>query len=190
MNYLYLGETNAAGRYAFGFSCKGDAPSQLLVDAPGYETYDVRDPSQGANPLKITLSRVVPPHAPPIVKEPASETLFAERTMVVTVPAGERVALKVADLWTGPQDAIPDCASGYLRFTWIVRDPYPDGREDLAFETFIPQGNGQTQVLARGATGQTNAGSCDSLTLFNSSLEDYRVELRYAAGLIGYSFAR
>jgi hypothetical protein len=190
LNNLYMGETSATGRYAFSFSCKGDAPSRLLVDAPGYETYEVLDASRTADPLKIALKRVVPPHAPPIVKVPADETLFAERVMVVKIPAGERVTLKVNDLWTGPGDAIPDCAGGYLRFTWIVREPYPDGREELAFETFIPQGNRQTQVIASGATGQARAGSCDSLTLFNSSLQDYRVELRYAAGLIGYSFAR
>jgi hypothetical protein len=189
-NNLYMGETNAAGRYAFGFSCNGDAPSRLLVDAPGYEKYEVVAPSRTVNPLKIALKRLVPPHAPPIVKETADETLFSERVMVVKVPAGERVTLKVADLWTGPGDAIPDCASGYLRFTWIVREPYPDGREDLAFETFVPQGNGQTQVIASGATGQAKAGSCDSVALFNSSLQDYRVEIRHAAGLIGYKFAR
>ncbi len=139
---------------------------------PGYETYDVVGPSRTVNPLKLALKRVVPPHAPPIVKEPTDETLFAERVLVEKVPAGERVILKVADLWTGPQDAIPDCATGYLRFTWIVREPYPDGREDLAYEIFIPQGNGQTRVIASGATGQTIVGSCDSLALFNSSLHD------------------
>ena len=67
----------------------------------------------------------------------------------------------------------------------IVREPYPDGREDLVFETFIPQGNGQTQVIASGATGSATAGWCDDLKLFNSSLQDYWVEIRYAAGMMG-----
>jgi hypothetical protein len=130
------------------------------------------------------LKPTVPPHAPPIVKQ-SGETLFSESVQVVKVPAGERVHLKVFDLWKGPGDVPPECARAYLRFTWIVREPYPDGREDLAFETFIPRGNGQTQVIGRGATGSATAGWCDELTLFNSSLQDYWVEIRYAAGMTG-----
>jgi hypothetical protein len=185
LNRPYLGETSAAGRYTWSFPCKGDAQSRLVVDAPGYATYELQDPSRAANPLRIALKALIAPHAPPIVKGSDNETLFDENVMVVDVPAGEGVPLKVFDLWKGPGDVLPECAKAFLRFTWIVREPYPDGREDLAFETFIPQGNGQTQVIGSGATGSTTAGWCDELTLFNSSLQDYWVEMRYAAGITG-----
>ena len=61
------------------------------------------------------------------------------------------------------------------------------GDDDVigAAALFIPQGNGQTRVIASGATGSATAGICDSLTLFNSSLQDYWVEIRYAAGMAG-----
>jgi len=128
------------------------------------------------------LKPPVPPHAKPIVKQ-SGEILYGDNVQVVKVPAGERIHLKVFDLWKGPGDVAPECASAYLRFTWIVREPYPDGREDLALETFIPQGNGQTQVIGSGAAGEATAGYCDDLWLFNSSLQDYRVEMRYASGI-------
>jgi hypothetical protein len=128
-----------------------------------------------------------PPHAPPIVKENKDEKLYGENVLVVQVPAGKRVTLKVMDLWKAPETApVPSCAEAYLKFTWIVRQPYPDGREDLAFETFIPMGGGHTQVIGSGATGSATAGWCDELTLFNSSLHDYWVEIRYAAGHVGF----
>ena len=185
LNRLTMGETNAAGRYTWRFPCKGDAQSRLVVDAPGYGTYELQDPSRAANPLRIALKAVIAPHAPPIAKENNDEKLWGESVKVVQVPAGERVTLKVSDLWKAPGDVVPECAAAYLRFTWIVREPYPDGREDLAFETLIPQGNGQMQVIASGATGLATAGWCDDLKLFNSSLQDYRVEIRYAAGMMG-----
>jgi hypothetical protein len=184
LSRLYMGETDAAGRHTWSFPCKGDAQSRLVVDAPGYETYELQNPSQAANPLKIALKALVPPHAPPIVKESDNETLFDENVMVVKVPSGERVTLKVFDLWKGPGDAVPECAKAYLRFTWIVPEPYPDGREDLAVETMIPMGNGRTEVIGSGATGTASTGWCNEITLFNSSLQDYRVEIRYAAGMM------
>jgi hypothetical protein len=58
--------------------------------------------------------------------------------------------------------------------------------EDLAVETFIPMGNGQRQVIGSGATGAATAGWCDELTLFNSSLQNYWVEIRYGAGHVGF----
>jgi hypothetical protein len=134
--------------------------------------------------LRIALKVVVPPHAPPIVRE-NDEVLYGENVMVVKVPAGERVTLKVFDLWKAPVDMPPECARAYLRFTWIVREPYPDGREDLAVETLIPMGNGRTEVIGSGATGSASTGWCNEITLFNSSLQDYRVEMRYAAGMMG-----
>ena len=135
----------------------------------------------------VPVKTPTPPHAPPIVKENKDEKLYGENVMVVQVPAGKRVTLKVMDLWKAPGDApLPACAEAYLRVTWIVRQPYPDGGEDLAFETFIPMGNGQTQVIGSGATGSATAGWCDELTLFNSGLQDYWVEIRYAAGHVSF----
>jgi hypothetical protein len=65
-----------------------------------------------------------PPHAPPIVKESANEKLYGEKVMAVQVPAGQRVSLKVMDLWRAPEASpLPSCAEAYLRFTWIVRKP-------------------------------------------------------------------
>ena len=77
----------------------------------------------------VPVKTPTPPHAPPIVKENKDEKLYGENVMVVQVPAGKRVTLKVMDLWKAPGDApLPACAEAYLRFTWIVRQPYPDGR--------------------------------------------------------------
>jgi hypothetical protein len=186
LDRLYMGETSAAGRYTWNYLCKGDASSRLVIDAPGYEPYELPDPGRAAHPLEITLQASIAPHAPPIVKESDDETLFAEGVKIVRAPAGERVTLKVSDLWRGPADALPECARAFLRFTWIVRRPYPDGRDDLAFETYVPMGNGQTQVIGSGGTGSATAGWCDELTLFNSSLQDYWIEMRYAGGMTGY----
>ena len=186
LKHLTMGETNVAGRYTWRFSCEEDAQARLFVDAPGYETYELQDLSRAANPLRIALRALAAPHAPPIVKEHDNETLFDENVMVVQVPAGERVTLKVFDLWKGPADVFPDCAKAYLRFTWVVREPYPDYREDLAIETLIPRGNGQTEVIGSGATGSASTGWCNEITLFNGSLQDYRVEIRYAAGMTGH----
>ena len=182
-NRLYLGETNAAGRYNWSFPCKRDVQSRLVVDAPGYTAYELRDPSKAANPLKIGLKVLVAPHAPPIVKEHNDEILFYDSVMVVPVPAGERVTFEVEDLWKATGDApLPDCSSAYLRFTWIVREPYPDGGEDLVIEMPIPQSDLPT-AIGNGATGAASLGYCTTLTLFNSSLQDYQVEIRYASGL-------
>jgi len=92
----------------------------------------------------------------------------------------------VFDLWKGPADLLPECAAAYLKFTWVVREPYLVGGEDLAIETLIPMGNGRTEVIGSGATGSASTGYCNEITLFNSSLQDYRVEIRYAAGMTGH----
>lgn len=185
LNRLYMGETSAAGSYTWNFRCKPDAQSRLVVDAPGYSTYELQDLSRVANPLRIALKPLVAPHAPPIDKQTDHEKFFDENVTVVRVPAGERVTLKVIDLWKGSGDVAPECAAAYLQFTWIVREPYPDGGEDLAIETLIPMGNGRTEVIGSGSTGSAETGFCNEITLFNSSLQDYRVEIRYASGFMG-----
>jgi eukaryotic-like serine/threonine-protein kinase len=123
-----------------------------------------------------------PPHAPPI-DNTFGVPLYDEKQLVLTVEAGEQATLRVMELWSAPLGASPSCASGFLAFTWIVRVPYPDGGEDLEFHGIIPRGGGRTEVLARGSTGSATIGYCNELTLFNLSLVDYRVEIRYASGL-------
>lgn len=40
-------------------------------------------------------------------------------------------------------------------------------------------------VLAQGSTGSATIGYCDELTLFNTALEEYQIEIRYASGAVG-----
>jgi hypothetical protein len=49
----------------------------------------------------------------------------------------------------------------------------------------IPQGGERTEVLAQGSTGSSSIGYCSEMTVFNTSLVDYRVEIRYASGTYG-----
>lgn len=126
-----------------------------------------------------------PPHAPPIQIQFEAE-LFAEQVMIVTVKSGEKVTLKVMDLWDAPLGAPTDCVNAFVAFSWIVRDPYPEGGEDLEFRNVVPMAGGRTQTLASGSTGKSHIGFCDELTLFNKGLQDYRIEIRYASGLTSY----
>ncbi len=124
---------------------------------------------------------VIPPHAPEIVATPG-RPLYAEKQIVVQLGHGERHTLSGRDLWSAPEGVPVSCATAYIRFTWIVRDPYPAGGEDLQFEHLVPMGGGRTEVFERGSSGSSSFGYCDDLTLFNGSLQDYQVELRYASG--------
>lgn len=125
------------------------------------------------------------PHAPPIQIDFEAE-LFAEQVMIITVKSGESVTLSMRDLWDAPIGTPGDCMNSFVAFSWIVREPYPEGGEDLELRNIIPMNNGRTQPLANGSTGFGNIGLCDELTLHNTSLEDYRVEIRYASGRTSY----
>ena len=70
--------------------CQLCRPIQLCRPSRRVGASDAACPSRLVNPLKIALKAVVPPHAPPIVKEDDNETLFDENVMVARVPAGER----------------------------------------------------------------------------------------------------
>jgi hypothetical protein len=109
---------------------------------------------------------------------------FDEQLMVLNLSSGEKQVLKVAELWSAPTGTSASCASGGIAFTWIVRDPYPEGRGDLEFRHIIPMGGGRTEALGRGATGSAFIGYCDELTAFSTSLVDYIVEIRYASAAI------
>jgi hypothetical protein len=111
--------------------------------------------------------------------------LYDEQVLLLTIPSGGKEVIRIMDLWSAPEGTEVSCASGFLAFTWIVRDPYPEGGEDLEFRMLIPQGGERTEVLAQGSTGSSSIGYCSEMTVFNTSLVDYRVEIRYASGTYG-----
>jgi hypothetical protein len=108
--------------------------------------------------------------------------LFDEQLVVRTVPPGEEVVMKVMDLWSAPVGTPVSCATGFIAFAWQVRDPWPEGGEDLEFRQLIPRGGGRTEAFASGSRGSSSIGYCNELILFNTSLEEYIVEIRYASG--------
>lgn len=121
------------------------------------------------------------PHAPPLPANGAA--LYDEKTQLITIPSGGEAPFKVMDYWSAPEGAQPSCASAFLALSWQVRQPFPKGGEEFEIRTVIPMGGGRTDVLQHGARGTATAGWCDELTLRNLSLEEYRVELRYASGM-------
>jgi len=131
-------------------------------------------------PLNPEEPEVDAPHAPAIT---ASGDLYDEQLTSAVLGAGQTVSYPVANLWSAPEGLVPDCASAYLAFTWIVRSPYPDGGDELQIEHLIPQGGGRTEVIADGSAGEASIGYCDELILVNLDVEDYQVELRHAAGV-------
>jgi hypothetical protein len=123
-----------------------------------------------------------PPHAPDI-ENTFGVPLFDERQQLISIQPGEQVHLKVMDIWSAPQGAMPSCADGFMALTWIVRDPYPAGRDDLQILSLIPRGGGRTEMIASGAQGSVALSYCDEIFLFNTSLQEYIVEIRYASGI-------
>jgi hypothetical protein len=77
----------------------------------------------------------------------------------------------------------PSCASGFMVLTWMVREPYPTGGEDLQLQRLIPIGGGRTETFASGSSGSVELAYCEEIYLFNNSLQDYRVEIRHASGI-------
>jgi hypothetical protein len=123
-----------------------------------------------------------PPHAPPI-ENTFGVPLYDEGRQVLSIGAGQQVSLSIMDLWSAPEGAEASCATGFLALTWMVREPYPDGGEDLELHRLIPQGGGRTEKFAGGSSGSATVGYCEEITLFNVSLADYVVEIRYASGM-------
>jgi len=125
---------------------------------------------------------LIPPHAPPIVDSQGGP-LYDEQLLEVTVAPGAKVNLEIMKLWSAPEGTPVDCATGFVAFTWIVRSPYPEGDDDLEIRQLIPMGNGRTEVLGGGSTGSGTIGWCNELILFNTALEAYQIEIRYASGV-------
>ena len=123
-----------------------------------------------------------PPHAPAIVNKFGVE-LFEEQQRLVKVASGEKVTLEGRELWSAPALTEVGCASGFIALTWIVRDPYPKGGEDLQIHSIVPQGGGITEKIAEGSSGSTTMGYCSEIILFNTSLTNYQVEIRYASAV-------
>jgi len=90
--------------------------------------------------------------------------------------------LKVMDLWMGPALSDPSCASAYMVFSWMVRDPFPDGGDELEFRKPVPMAGGLTEKFAEGRSGQFSTGWCSEIEVVNASLQPYSVEVRYASG--------
>ncbi len=161
-------------------------PYILATDTPGVRT-STQPPVQPiattpAQPAEAPTFTPTPPHAPTFVNT-SGEPLYDEQQQLITIAPGEQYQLAVMDLWSAPLGAQPSCVDAFLLLTWIVRDPYPTGGEDLQLLHPIPMGGGRTEVVATGAQGEQLFGYCDEIYLFNTSLEAYRVEVRYASGL-------
>jgi hypothetical protein len=123
-----------------------------------------------------------PPHAP-LIENTFGVPLFDERQQLISIQPGEQVHLKVMDIWSAPQGAMPSCADGFMALTWTVREPYPTGGEDLQLHSLIPRGGGRTEMIASGAQGAVTLGYCDEIFLLNTGLREYIVEIRYASGI-------
>jgi hypothetical protein len=129
-----------------------------------------------------TATMPPPPHAPEIGNT-FGVPLYDEHQQLITIQPGEQYTLKVMETWSAPEGAAPSCASGFMALTWMVRDPYPDGGGDLQLLRLIPMGDGRTEAFTGGAQGSTSVGYCEEIYLLNNSLQEYRVEIRYASGL-------
>jgi hypothetical protein len=123
-----------------------------------------------------------PPHAPAI-ENTFDVPLFEEQQRLIKLRSGQKVTLTGEELWNAPGLTEVSCASGFIALTWIVRDPYPKGGEDLQLLSPIRQSGGLTEKVAEGASGSTTMGYCNEIILFNNSLLTYQVELRYASGV-------
>ncbi len=132
-------------------------------------------------PTPTIQPTLTPPHAP-LIENNSGTTLFDEKLIILKIPSGEKMQLKVMDIWSAPEGTPVSCATGFIYFTWLVRKPYPSGGDDLEFHKLIPRGGGRTEIFASGATGSSLAGWCDEITIFNTSLVEYHVEIRYASG--------
>jgi hypothetical protein len=121
------------------------------------------------------------PHAPPVVNT-TGQPVYDEKVMVLHLIPGERASLKVMELWSAPVGMEPSCASGFFLLTWQVREPYPNGGEELLIERVMPRSDGRTEPVGHGSNGSASLGYCDEAFVVNNSLTPYLVELRHASG--------
>ncbi len=137
--------------------------------------WQVTQPGGLLNPTPVA------PHAPPIVNN-TGQPLYDEKVMVLNLDPGERAPLKVMELWSAPVGLEPSCASGFFLLTWQVREPYPNGGDELQLEGVMPRSDGRTQPIGHGSNGSITLGYCDEIFVVNNSLTPYLVELRHASG--------
>ena len=156
-------------------------PSETWTPTLTLEPTDTPRPTPTPTTESPTFTPV-PPHAPPL-ENPYGGELFEEHQQLIVLEPGEQLMLKIMDLWRAPIGADPDCTRGFMPLTWIVRDPYPTGGEDLQVLSVIPQGGGRTELLSSGTQGSLYLEYCAEIYLYNNSLQEYRVEIRYAAGI-------
>jgi hypothetical protein len=123
-----------------------------------------------------------PPHAPEI-ENTYDVPLYDERQQLISIQPGEQAHLRIMELWSAPVGITPSCADGFMALTWVVRNPYPVGGEDLQILGLIPMGGGRTEMIASGSQGLVTLGYCDEIFLFNTSLQEFIVEIRYASGM-------
>jgi len=122
------------------------------------------------------------PHAPPI-ENTTGQPIYDERVMVINLDPGARHELKVMDLWSAPVGLEPSCAGGFFLLTWQVRQPYPEGGQDLLIETVVPMSDGRLVPRGTGASGSATLGWCDEGFVVNNGTAPYTVELRHASGV-------
>ncbi len=139
--------------------------------------------SQVAKPGGSPNTAVTAPQAPhaPSIDSNIDRPIYDEEVMVFDLKPGERLPLTVMDWWNAPVGLAPSCASGFVLLTWQVREPYPNGGDDLLFEGVIPRTGGRTAPLGRGSSGSIRLDYCDEISVINNSLTTYLVELRYAS---------
>ncbi|MBK8047216.1 MAG: hypothetical protein IPK16_08895 [Anaerolineales bacterium] len=160
-----------------------ESPTATVDAAGGRATPTATEPVSTPEPPPTATETPRPrsPEAPPLAVD--SGNLVSEaQTQLIDVPSGGDVVLKVAELWIAPEGTPSDCAGAFLALSWQVRAPYPGG-DELDVRHLIPRGGGNSESLGQGTSGQVTVGICDELTLRNSSLDDYRVQVRYASGV-------
>jgi hypothetical protein len=157
-------------------------PGGLLNPKEPVQTAPTPTASTSPTPVGGSTLSPTPPHAPPI-ENIFGVPLFEEQQQLITIHAGQKVTLRGEELWSAPALTEVGCANGIIAYTWIVRDPYPKGGEDLQLLSIVPQGGGVTEKFAGGASGSRSMMYCSEIILFNTSLTTYRVEIRYASGV-------
>jgi hypothetical protein len=190
--YSYILPADVPSTQTSNLPAPGPSDAIPTTSSPPRETFtptptlprptETSTPTPTPQPTDTSTLTPIPPHAPEI-DNTFGVPLYDEHQKLITLKPGEQYKLAVLDTWSAPQGADPSCASAFMALTWIVRDPYPTGGEDLQLLRSIPFGGGRTEVFASGVEGSTTLGYCDEIYLFNNSLRDYWVEIRYASGL-------
>ena len=120
------------------------------------------------------------PHAPPLTVDQA--TLYNEQLKLIELQAGEQKWITAEELWFEPVGFNYSCW-GFVRMSWVVRDPYPVGPEDFQIQTYVSTGGGLRDVVASGSEGHLDAELSDGFFFVNNGLQVFYVEIRYATAL-------